>query len=147
MAGSFIPLGVSATGTVGWLLGLLFILSLTLLPPARRPWELALVVLATNSTMVVFAVERANPDIILFMMALLAGFLAGGFLPARILGYLTALLAAVIKYYPLTLLILSFRERVTVFLANGVAMAGVIALFLWVYLPDIERGWATIAVG
>jgi len=147
MAGSFIPLGVGATGTVGWVLGLLFILSLTLLPPARRPWELALVVLATNSTMVVFAVERANPDIILFMMALLTGFLAGGFLPARFLAYLTALLAAMIKYYPLTLLILSCRERVTVFLANGLAMAGLIALFLGVYLPDIERGWGTIAVG
>ena len=147
MAGSFIPLGTNATGVVGWVLGLLFILSLTLLPPARRPWELVLVVLATNSTMVVFAVERANPDIILFMMALLAGLLAAGFLPARLLGYLTALFAALLKYYPLTLLILSFRERVAVFLVNGLATAGLIALFLMAYLPDIERGWPLIAVG
>ncbi len=36
MAGSFIPLGASATGAVGWVLGLLFILSLALLPPARQ---------------------------------------------------------------------------------------------------------------
>jgi hypothetical protein len=106
-----------------------------------------LVVLATNSTMVVFAVERANPDIILFMLALLAGFLTGGTPPARLLAYLTALFAAMIKYYPLTLLILSFRERVTVFLANGIAMAGLIAVFLAVYLPDIERGVPTITVG
>jgi hypothetical protein len=147
MVASFIPLGASAAGAVGWGLGLLFILSLTLLPPARRPWELAVVVLATNSTMVVFAVERANPDIILFMMALLAGFLAGGLLPARLVAYLVALLAALIKYYPITLLILSFRERVAVFLANGLAMAGLIVLFLAVYLPDIERGWPLIAVG
>jgi len=147
MAGAFIPLGASATGAVGWVLGLLFILCLTLLPPARRPWELVLVVLATNSTMVVFAVERANPDIILFMLALLAGFLAGGTPPARLLAYLTALFAALIKYYPLTLLILSFRERITVFLANGLAMAGLIALFLAAYLPDIERGVPNITVG
>jgi hypothetical protein len=147
MAGSFIPLGTSATGPVGWVLGLLFILSLTLLPPARRPWELVLVVLATNSTMVVFAVERANQDIILFMLALCAGFLASGFLPARLFAYLTALFAALLKYYPLTLLILSFRERVAVFLANGLAMAGLIALFLAAYLPEIERGWPLIPVG
>src|SRR5216684_895135 len=147
MAGAFIPLGVGATAAVGWVLGLLFILSLTLLPAARRPWELVLVVLATNSTMVVFAVERANPDIILFMMALLTCFLEGGFLPVRLLAYFTALFAALIKYYPLTLLILSFRERVTVFLANGLAMVGFIALFLAAYLPDIELGFPLIAVG
>jgi hypothetical protein len=147
MAGSFIPLGISATSAVGWMLGLLFILCLTLLPPARRPWELVLAVLATNSTMVVFAVERANPDIILFMMALITGFLAAGFLPARLLAYLTALFAALLKYYPLTLLILSFRERVGVFLANGLVTVGLIALFLAAYLPDIARGWPLIPVG
>jgi hypothetical protein len=147
MAGSFIPLGTSATGVVGWVLGLLFILSLTLLPPARRPWELVLVLLATSSTMVVFAVERANQDIILFMLALCVGFLAGGFLPARLFAYLTALFAASLKYYPLTLLILSLRERVLVFLANGLLMAGLIALFLAAYLPEIERGWPLIPVG
>jgi hypothetical protein len=147
MAGSFIPLGTGATAKVGWVLGLLFILSLALLPPVRRPWELVLVVLAANSTMVVFAVERANPDIILFMMALLAGFLSSGFLPARLLAYLTALFAALLKYYPLTLLILSFRERVAVFLANSLAMTGLIALFLVAYLPDVERGWPLIPSG
>jgi hypothetical protein len=147
MAFSFIPLGTGETGPVGWVLGLLFILSLTLLPPARRPWELVLVVLATNSTMVVFATERANPDILVFMMALAAGLLARGPLPARVLGYLTALLAALIKYYPITLLILSFRERAAVFLANGLAMTVLIALFFAAYLPDIKRGVPLIATG
>jgi hypothetical protein len=147
MAGSFIPLGTGSTGPVGWWLGLLFILSLPFLPPARRPWELVLVVLATNSTMVVFAIERANPDIIIFIMALLAGFLALGLLPARLLAYLTALFAAMIKYYPLTLLILLFTERIAAFLAAGLAMTGLIAIFLAVYLPDIARGWPTIASG
>jgi hypothetical protein len=147
MAAAFIPLGKSATGAVGWVLGLLFILCLTLLPPARRPWELLLVALATSSTMVAFAVERANPDIIIFMMGLLACLLAGGLLPARLLAYLTALFAALIKYYPITLLILSFRERLTVFVANGLAMAGLIGVFLAAYLPDIERGFPLIPIG
>jgi hypothetical protein len=97
--------------------------------------------------MVVFAVERANPDILLFMMALAAGLLARGPLPARLVAYLVALLAALIKYYPITLLILSFRERLAVFLANGLVMAGLIALFLAAYLPDIERGLPLIAAG
>jgi len=147
MALSFLPLGKGATGAVGWTLGFVFILSLALFPPTRRPMELVLVVLATNSTMAAFAVERANPDIILFMMALLVGFLAGGPLTARLLAYLLALFAALLKYYPVTLLILSFRERVAVFLANGLAIAGLVALFFAAYLPDIKRGVPLIAVG
>jgi hypothetical protein len=147
MAASFIPLGRGATGAVGWGLGVLFILSLTVLPPVRRPWELVLIVLATSSTMAAFAVERANPDIILFMIALLVGFLVGGSLTTRLLAYLAALFCALLKYYPVTLLILSFRERIAVFLANGLAMAGLVALFLAAYLPDIERGLPLIAAG
>jgi len=55
IAGAAIPLGVADTTAVGWVLDLLFILSLSLLPPPKRGCELALVVMATLSTMVVFA--------------------------------------------------------------------------------------------
>ena len=44
--------------------------------------------------MVAFALERANPDILLFMMVLAAGLLAEGQLAVRLLGYGVALLAA-----------------------------------------------------
>src|SRR5271167_2945216 len=59
MAASPIPLGVANTITVGWCVDLLFIGSLGLLPPPRRPVELMLVLAGTLSTMVVFALERA----------------------------------------------------------------------------------------
>jgi hypothetical protein len=78
-------------------------MSLGLLPPATRPLELTLVLLATMSTMVVFALERANTDVLLFMLALSAVFLAEGRLAARLLGYCVALLAALLKYYPIML--------------------------------------------
>ena len=47
IAGAAIPLGVADTTAVGWVLDLLFILSLSLLPPPKRGCELALVVMAT----------------------------------------------------------------------------------------------------
>ena len=81
MAAAGIPLGVRDTTAVGWSLDLMFVLSLTLVPPPRRLSELALVVAATLSTMVVFVLERANPDILLFMMALATGLLAERRLP------------------------------------------------------------------
>ena len=63
---------------------------------------------ATISTMVVFALERANADILLFILALVAVFLAERGSAARLLGYCVALLAALLKYYPIMLLIMVF---------------------------------------
>src|SRR5215472_1101611 len=110
MAASPIPLGVADTTAVGWLLDLLFIGSLSLLPPPRRPVELVIVLAATLSTMVVFALERANPDILLFMLALAAGLLADRRMSLRVIGYCLALSAALLKYYPFMALITVFRE-------------------------------------
>jgi hypothetical protein len=60
---------VANTTAVGWVLDLVFIASLSLLPPPQRLVELLLVLAATLSTMVVFALERANADVILFLLA------------------------------------------------------------------------------
>lgn len=147
LAGSFIPLGLRSTAMVGWGLSFLFILSLTFVPPVRRFWELVLVVLATVSPMVVFAVERANPDIILFMLTLLAGFLALGPFMARLAAYFVVLFCASLKYYPLSVLILSVRERISTFFSTNLIIVIVIALFIAVYLPDLERGIPLIPGG
>jgi hypothetical protein len=97
LAAAGVPLSVRNTTTVGWVLDLVFIMSLSLLPPATRPIELTLALIATMSTMVVFALERANADVLLFIFALAAVFLAEGRLAARLLGYCVALLAALLK--------------------------------------------------
>ncbi len=147
MAASAIPLGVGNTMTVGWCVDLLFIGSLGLLPPPRRPVELVLVLAATLSTMVVFALERANPDILLFVLALMAGLLAECRFPLRLLGYCFALAAALLKYYPIMALITVFRERMPVFVAVNLTVAVAVALFLAEYNGEIARGLKTIAHG
>jgi hypothetical protein len=147
LAAAGVPLGVANTTAVGWALDLLFIMSLSLLPPATRPLELSLVLVATMSTMVVFALERANADVLLFMLALSAVFLAEGRLAARLLGYCVALLAALLKYYPIMLLIMVFRERVTVFLVVVLIMAGSVAIFWTENHREILRGLPTISSG
>ena len=96
MAAASIPLSVDDTPTVGWSLDLLFIGFLALLPPPQRPVELVLVLAATLSTMVVFALERANPDILLFMLALAAGLLGECRMELRTIGYCVALLGALL---------------------------------------------------
>jgi hypothetical protein len=147
LAAAGVPLSVGNTTTVGWALDLVFIMSLSLLPPATRPIELTLALVATMSTMVVFALERANADVLLFIFALAAVFLAEGRLAARLLGYCVALLAALLKYYPIMLLIMVFRERITVFLVVVVIMAGSLAIFWTENYQEILRGLPTISSG
>jgi hypothetical protein len=147
MAAAPIPLGVDDTPAVGWGLDLLFIGSLALLPPPRHPLELMLVLAATLSTMVVFALERANPDILLFMLALAAGLLAECRSELRVIGYCLALLGALLKYYPIMVLVTVTRETPAQFVATTIAIAVALVVFWARYHGQIAEGLATIAQG
>jgi hypothetical protein len=125
----------------------LFLLSLALLPRPRRPLELLLVLAATLSTMIAFAVERANPDVLLFMMVLGAALLAQGRLGARLLGYSVAALAAMMKYYPIMALIIVFRERTDRFIAVILVLMVSFFTFGLMYSKEIAEGLPTIAHG
>lgn len=146
-AAAGIPLKVADTTAVGWTLDLLFILSLSVLPPPKCGRELILVLMATLSTMIAFALERANLDILLFMMALAAGLVSEGRLAFRLCGYCLALLAALLKYYPVTILIIAFRERVSVLLCIALIAVGMFSAFCAVYHDEIARGLPLIASG
>jgi hypothetical protein len=146
-AAAGIPLNVTDRPVVGWELDLLFIISLTLLPAPKGRLELILVLAATMSTMVVFALERANPDVFLFLMALTAGLLTQRRLASRLLGYSLVLLAALIKYYPIMGLAVIFRERIPVFVAVALIILSALGLFWWGYHDDVLRGLPTIASG
>jgi hypothetical protein len=148
IAASGIPLGVSDTPVVGWILDLLFIAALSVLPPPRRPLELALVLAATLSTTVVFALERANPDVMLFLLALLTGYFAKGRAFVRLLGYSVALTSALLKYYPVMVLIIVFRERRKVlFLSVLLTIFASLASFLAMYHVELARGLPNIDHG
>jgi hypothetical protein len=132
---------------LGWGTGLLFLLSLFLLPPPARKREVLTRLLASLSTMVVFAVERGNPDIMIFMLAMLAGFLALRSPRARLAAYAIGLFAGLLKYYPLTLMALALRERPARLVAIGVAALAAALLFAAAHLSDLERGLPLIAHG
>ena len=147
LAAAGVPLGVANTTAIGWVLDFTFIASLSLLPPPQRVVELLLILAATLSTMVVFALERANADVILFLLALAAGCLAERGPAARMIGYGLALLSALLKYYPIMVLIVLFRERIAAFAAVALAAAGALTAFWAAYHAEIVRGWAEISTG
>jgi hypothetical protein len=147
IAASAIPLGVRDTAAVGWILDLGFLVSLSLLPSPRCSRELILVLAATLSTMVIFALERANADILLFIMALVAGVLAERPPFMRVLGYFVALVAALLKYYPIMVLVIVFRELVSKFVALSLLILVCLAVFWAEYRAEISRGLPNVARG
>jgi hypothetical protein len=147
IAASAIPLGVRDTAAVGWILDLVFLVSLSLLPSPRCLLELIFVLAATLSTMVIFALERANIDALLFVMALTTGVLAERRLFMRVLGYFVALVAAMLKYYPIMILVIVFREIVSIFVAVSLLILVCLAVFWAEYHAEIARGLPLIAGG
>jgi hypothetical protein len=147
LAAATIPLDARDTAAVGWILDLLFIGSLSLLPPPQRPLELVFVLGATFSTMVVFALERANPDILLFMLAVATGLLAECGPCGRLLAYIVALVSALLKYYPIMALVIVFRERRSIFITANLMICGSLTVFWKVYQGEIARGLPNIANG
>jgi len=106
-----LPVSTAWTNPVGFVLDLSFLVSLLLLPPARGPVGTLIIAAAVVSPAVAFALERGNNDLLIFLLAMLAGRLALRSSLLRLLGHAIVVLAAALKFYPVTLLILVSRER------------------------------------
>jgi hypothetical protein len=118
---------------LGAALDLLFIAALPFILRPRSLAEAGIFALAATSTMVVYALERGNIDIIVFLLIAAAGILHSREVGRRAPAYALCLLGAFLKYYPLCALILLMRERGRRFvIALGAVLAallGFIALY------------------
>jgi hypothetical protein len=113
----FLPIDTSWTPVIGFALALVFAASLLLLPPGRDWRAAGMICAATLSPAVDFALERGNADLLIFVLAALAAWLAVRRLPTRLLAFPLVVLATALKVYPATLLILALRERLVLCLA------------------------------
>ena len=121
--------------------------ALLLLPAAPTRRDAWLVALGAVSTAAVFAVERGNNDLVLFALAAVAATLACKSPGLRLVGYGAALLAGLLKYYPMTLLALAARETPARF-ALAVALAGIAtAAFLLAMGDELMRALSIIPTG
>ena len=141
---SVLPISTAWDNALGLAAVVLFVTTLPFLPPGRGWWQTAVIALGTISSVVMFALERANVDVLIFMLAMLTVTLTRRGTPFRILGYAVALLAGMLKFYPATLLILAVRERLGTFIAVGVVAAGGIVAWFALDGAEIIRGMANI---
>ncbi len=124
-----------------------FLLCLLLLPTGRGWRQTMLVTAGALSSATAFARERGNNALLMFRLAAAAAALAcrGGF--SRALGYGLALLAGLLKYYPMPLLLLATRERPQRLLATLLAATAAVAIFIAVDGDDLARALALIPFG
>jgi hypothetical protein len=107
--GQFVPLALGMDG--------LFLLSVFALPRPRRWIEFWQLLLAALSSSVLWALESANIDLAIYLLALAGLYLLCRGAGARLLGYALVLGVAAVKFYPACLLLLAVRERPGRFLA------------------------------
>lgn len=142
MAFSFVPLGTGDLWWTGLLIGAAFLGSFAFLPAVNRWQEVVVMTGATLSTAVVFTVERANVDALLFMLALAVGHLVAR-APAAAYSLIT--IGAMYKYYPIMMLALAVRERRSLAIV-GTAIAA-LGLYAAIYADQLGRAFKAIPDG
>jgi hypothetical protein len=140
-------LGTSATGWVGASLDLLFLLSFTVVLRPRTARELFILGAAAVSPTTVYALERANNDLVIFLPVICGAMLFTIPRPYRLFSYGLFVTAGLLKYYPLVLLVLAAREG----RRDGLVIAGAVLLalvFLAVaFYPELSLAAASIPPG
>jgi hypothetical protein len=129
---------------VGLATDLLLILSLLVMPRARTTREAVLLSLALLSPMAVFALERNNIDVWMFLLIAAAILLLAHGTAARLAAYGLILAAGLLKYYPFALFLLALRERPRNLVMIGIAASAALAAFVWWFLPELRASFANI---
>jgi len=142
-----LPVTAAWTTPVGIVVDLMFIASLLLLPVGRTTAATGFIVLGVMGSSVLFALERGNNDLVLFALVAVAAALSCRTPALRVAGYAAALLAGLLKYYPMTVMALATRERPIRFFAIAAGSAAVVALFLVTMGDDLKRALHLIPVG
>lgn len=136
--------GTAALDAVGLILDFAFIASLGFVFRPRRGREVGLYAVAVFSPVVVFAVERANNDVPVFLAVVAAAALWNAAPRSRLCAYATCLAMALLKYYPMVLLVLVARERLRRALVVAFGAAVALLLFGWQYRAEIGPALANI---
>jgi hypothetical protein len=147
LAASSLPVTTAWIAPVGLGLDLCFLASLLLLPPSRDWRATCMITAGIVSTAVVFATERGNNDLVIFVLAACSAAFSTRGQGLRLLGYGLALLAGLLKYYPLVLMALATRERPRMFALVALATAAALAVFVAIDGKDLARALALIPPG
>jgi hypothetical protein len=135
---SFWPTDGAWVNPTGLCLDGLFALSLAILPRARQPGDYVPIILCVLSPVTFYAMERGNVDLLMFALIMLAVLCVGRDAPRRLPGYGAILLAALLKFYPLAVMVLVLRERPRSCALVSLVSLAVLAGFIWTYDHELS---------
>jgi hypothetical protein len=127
------------TNIFGLAFAALFFLSLALLPPPRTRLDFGISLLATLSSATALALERANTDLVMFLMIIVSVWACSLRLPFRLAGYALIALAGLLKFYPMVALIIALRERAAVIAIVALTAGAALAALAFFYHDEIMR--------
>jgi hypothetical protein len=140
-------LGTSATGWVGASLDLLFLFSLAVVLRPRTARELLILGAAAVSPMTVYALERANNDLLIFLLVICGAMLFTFPRPYRLFSYGLFVAAGLLKYYPLALVVLAASEERQDGLVIAAAAILALVFFAVAFYPELSLAAASIPAG
>lgn len=135
------------TIVAGVVVDLLFILSLAMFPPPQSHGELAVLLAAALSPPVIFALQRTNVDVLIFLMLVTAAGLWIGRPSRRMLGYGLVTFAGLLKFYPLIILALAIRERIKTFVVVAAVCATLLIGFAAYFHAELGEMARNIPTG
>ena len=144
---TFLPTATEWTPAIGLTIDIAFILSLYAILRPETWRETLILTLCSISTMTAFAMERANVDILLFVMLAAALRAASGPLPSRAAAYALILFAGLLKFYPLVALVLLLRERPRLFTLFTAFALAVLLAFVHTYSSELAAIGRNIPLG
>ena len=128
---NIVPAGLALDG--GFLLLLLFVLR-----PAG--WtEFGVSALAAVSPTTIFATERANIDVLIFLLLIGAMMLPQSRRWARLVSYIATFTGFLIKFYPVVFLVAMLRERLRLLLPLSIVLLAALIIFFFGYRADLAR--------
>ncbi len=138
-----VPTDTALNPAFGTIFCLAFFASLAALPRITTFRGNLIGIAALLSPFTVFAVERANLDLLVFALATLAMRLLamrplGRGKLARAVGYATINIGFILKFYPITLMLLALRERPRVTATLAAISATVIATYTAIFHHELH---------
>lgn len=130
---------------LGLAMALGFAASLLWLPAAPRGGFFVML-LAILSPVTAFALERANVDLLIFLLVVPGAVLLAQGQAARIGGFALFLLAGLVKFYPLMLLLLLLRERPGILFALLLVASAILHATLGPVGGEVRRALGNIPV-
>jgi len=114
----------------GIFLSVLCFMSLVLLPPSESYVEMIARSFASISSSMIFACERGNLDLFIFCCVIYVGWLNMRAVGFRMVSYILICALAAMKYYPITLMALMAREKISYILITLTAIAALLVIFV-----------------